>query len=208
MESGGWKLVVKHRNRVIGRMHGDRERLITVFVGNLPESIDPKGLFSLFNKFGVVKDVFIPNKRRRISNTRFGFVRYDCTVAATMAIQKANGLWVDDRALKVKETDFNSDQCRVVNQTTLGVMKIAKQKVSCEGGNVQNNRGVRKTFAKALTGKRAVGQSRLVVKTREMGNGWLYGSVIIRLHRHVMKADFKHESRRRGVRKGRIRDGG
>ncbi|KAL7253409.1 hypothetical protein ACSBR1_007862 [Camellia fascicularis] len=115
MEVGGWKPVVKQRNRVIGRMYGDRERWITVFVDNLPESIDPKGLFTLFNKFLVVKDVFIPNKRRRISNTRFGFVRYDCIVAATVAIQKANGLWVDDRALKVKEAEFKSDQRRVVN---------------------------------------------------------------------------------------------
>ncbi|KAL7265506.1 hypothetical protein ACSBR1_003309 [Camellia fascicularis] len=141
--NGGWKLVVKQRNRVIGRMHGGRDRWITVFVDNLPESIDRKGLFSLFSNFGVVKDVFIPNKRRRISSTRFGFVR-----------------------------------------------------------------GIRKTFAEVLTGKREVGQSRLVVKTREVGNAWLYESVIIRLHHHVTKADFKHESRSRGVSKGRIRDGG
>ncbi|KAL7248378.1 hypothetical protein ACSBR2_003154 [Camellia fascicularis] len=190
-------------------MHGGRERLITAFVDNLSESIDPKGLFILFNKFGVVRDVFIPNKRRRISSTRFGFVRYDYRVAANVAIQKANGLWVDDRALKVKEADFNSDQRRMVNQNTIiGVTKTTKQKVAFEGGNVQNNREVRKTFAEVLTGKREVGQSRLVVKTREVGNAWLYGSVIIRLHHHVTKADFKHESRSRGVRKRRIRDRG
>ncbi|XP_028095932.1 serine/arginine-rich splicing factor SC35-like [Camellia sinensis] len=112
--NGGWKPVVKQRNRVFGRMKGGRDSWIIVFVDNLPDSMDPKGLFSLFNNFGVVRDVFIPNKTRRISSTRFGFVRYDCRVAANVAIQRANGLWVEDRALKVKETDFNSDQRRVV----------------------------------------------------------------------------------------------
>ncbi|GMP47690.1 hypothetical protein CsSME_00015322 [Camellia sinensis var. sinensis] len=208
MESGGWRPVVKQRNRVIGRKHGGRGRLITVFVDNLPESIDPRGLFMLFNKFGVVRDVFIPNKRRRIYSTRFGFMRYDCLVAANVAIQKANGLWVDDRAIKVKEADFNSDQRRLVNQPTIGVTNTSKQKVAFEGGTVQNNRGVRKTFAEVLTGRREVGQSRLVVKTREVGNAWLYESAIIRLHYHVTKAEFKHESQSKGLRQGRIRDGG
>ncbi|KAL7197801.1 hypothetical protein ACSBR2_020342 [Camellia fascicularis] len=206
--NGGWKPVVKQRNRVIGRRHGGRDRWITVFVDNLPDSIDPKGLFNLFNNFGVVRDVFIPNKRRRISSTRFGFVRYDCRVAANVAIQRANGLWVEDRALKVKEADFNSDQRRVVNPNTIGSTKTTKQNTAFVGENVQNNRGMRRTFAEVLTGNRDEGQSRLVVKAREVGNAWLYESVIIRLHDHVIKADFKHEARSRGVKKGRIREGG
>ncbi|XP_028105769.1 serine/arginine-rich splicing factor SC35-like [Camellia sinensis] len=137
-------------------MHRGRDRWITVFVDNLPDSFDPKGLFSLFNNFGVVRDVFIPNKRRRISSTRFGFVRYDCRVAANVAIQRANGLWVEDRALKVKEADFNSDQRRVVNANTFGATKTTKQKTAFVGGNVQNNRGMRRTFAEVLTGNREV----------------------------------------------------
>ncbi|XP_028121892.1 polyadenylate-binding protein 1-A-like [Camellia sinensis] len=128
--------------------------MITVFVDNLPKSIDPKSLFTLFNKFGVVKDVFIPNRRRKTFNTRFGFVRYDCTVAATAAIQKANGLWVDDRVLKVTKADFNSEQRRVMKQSTLGATNTSKQKVAFEGQGVQNNKGARKTFAEALIGQR------------------------------------------------------
>ncbi|KAL7180892.1 hypothetical protein ACSBR1_039868 [Camellia fascicularis] len=51
--------------------------------------MDPKSLFGLFSKFGIVKDVFIPMKRRKATRSRFGFVRYDCPVAAEMAgIQK------------------------------------------------------------------------------------------------------------------------
>ncbi|KAL7170394.1 hypothetical protein ACSBR2_035293 [Camellia fascicularis] len=150
MERGGWKLVVKQRSKVNGSKYGDRTRMITVFVDNLPEYIDPKGLFTLFNKFGVVNDVFIPNKRRKMLNTRFGFMRYNCTLAATVAIQKANELWVDDRALKVKEAEFYSDQCRVTKQSTLEVANTSNQKVAFKGSVVHNNRGARRTFAEAL----------------------------------------------------------
>ncbi|KAL7245687.1 hypothetical protein ACSBR2_000922 [Camellia fascicularis] len=56
--------------------------VITVFVDNLPDFLDPKGLYTLFTKFGVVKDVFIPFKRRKATRSRFGFVCYDYPIAA------------------------------------------------------------------------------------------------------------------------------
>ncbi|KAL7193429.1 hypothetical protein ACSBR2_025108 [Camellia fascicularis] len=79
-----------------------RASLFTLFVDNLPESVVPRKLHDLFNKFGVVKDVFIPQKKRKVRNTRFGFVRYDCSIAADVAEQKANGLCVDDNLYQSK----------------------------------------------------------------------------------------------------------
>ncbi|KAL7162427.1 hypothetical protein ACSBR2_042838 [Camellia fascicularis] len=72
--------------------------------------MDPKGLFNLFEKFGVIKDIFIPQKRRRNTNTRFGFVRYSCEVVAKVAVQKAHGLWVDDKKLFVKFAAFERNR--------------------------------------------------------------------------------------------------
>ncbi|KAL7165260.1 hypothetical protein ACSBR2_041030 [Camellia fascicularis] len=67
-------------------------RFFTVFADNIPNSVNPKGVYNLFSKFGLVKNVFIPQKRRKLTNTRFGFVRFDCPMAAKVAVQKANGL--------------------------------------------------------------------------------------------------------------------
>ncbi|KAL7229196.1 hypothetical protein ACSBR2_007820 [Camellia fascicularis] len=53
-----------------------------------------------------VNDAFIPSKRRKATGSRFGFVRYDCKVAAEMAVLKADGLWCDNKALKVKKVEF------------------------------------------------------------------------------------------------------
>ncbi|KAL7167073.1 hypothetical protein ACSBR2_037694 [Camellia fascicularis] len=112
-QEGGWIPVVKKRGRSAtqgGSKEGRREEMYTLFVDNLPDSMDPKSMFALFLKFGVVKDVFIPQKRRKTTNTRFGFVRFDCPVAASVAEQKANGIWVDDKALIVQSAVYGKEK--------------------------------------------------------------------------------------------------
>ncbi|XP_028068453.1 serine/arginine-rich splicing factor 2-like [Camellia sinensis] len=106
LDQGGWNPVIRRRS--VGNHSGQSREvvLITVFVDNIPESMDPPGLFYLFRKFGLVKDVFIPGKRRKATNSRFGFVRYDCEVAARVAIQKADGLWCGNKALRVKCAEY------------------------------------------------------------------------------------------------------
>ncbi|XP_028089249.1 probable splicing factor, arginine/serine-rich 4 [Camellia sinensis] len=84
--------------------------IVTIFVNNIPDSTGPKGLFNLFQKFGLVKDVFIPGKRRKTSRSRFGSIRNDCKVAAGITIQKANGLWCDNKELRVKRAEFEKPQ--------------------------------------------------------------------------------------------------
>ncbi|KAL7174929.1 hypothetical protein ACSBR2_028689 [Camellia fascicularis] len=56
------------------------------------------------------KDAFIPAKRRKATGSRFGFMRYDCKVGAEMAVLKANGLWCDNKALKVKKVEFKKEE--------------------------------------------------------------------------------------------------
>ncbi|KAL7228748.1 hypothetical protein ACSBR2_007444 [Camellia fascicularis] len=109
MEQGGnrgW--IPVERQQKGGEAQGKEVKhgLFTVFVDNLPSAMDAKILFNLFTKFGIVKDVFIPAKRRIVTNSRFGFVRFDCYVAADIAIQKRNGLLVDDMVLEVKKVTY------------------------------------------------------------------------------------------------------
>ncbi|CAL5380628.1 unnamed protein product [Camellia sinensis] len=55
------------------------------------------------------EEMYIPNKRGRSTRSRLGFIRYDCSVAADMAMSKAHGLWCDDKALKVKMAEFRKE---------------------------------------------------------------------------------------------------
>ncbi|KAL7164650.1 hypothetical protein ACSBR2_040531 [Camellia fascicularis] len=109
MEGGGWTLVIRKRKPSYHQIHRRGSGLITVFVDNLPKSMVPKSLFTLFSSYGVEKDVFVSNKRRKAIGSRFGFVRYDCQIAAKVAVQKANGIWCDDMSLKVRIAEFGND---------------------------------------------------------------------------------------------------
>ncbi|GMP42796.1 hypothetical protein CsSME_00012409 [Camellia sinensis var. sinensis] len=114
---GGWQPVFRRRGMIKATRDSKGGKLFTVFVDNIPDSMNPKSLFQLFAKFGIVKDVFIPKKRRKITGSRFGFVRYDCSVAAEMAVQRADGLWCDDKALRVKGAEFKREDPGKIKQS-------------------------------------------------------------------------------------------
>ncbi|KAL7243399.1 hypothetical protein ACSBR1_015738 [Camellia fascicularis] len=110
MEQGGnkgWIPVVRQRKRGGAQGKEVNYGLFTIFVDNLPKAMDVKSLFKLFTKFGIVKDVCIPFKTRKVTNLRFGFVRFDCHVTTDIAIQKANGLLVDNMMLEVKNATYD-----------------------------------------------------------------------------------------------------
>ncbi|KAL7193973.1 hypothetical protein ACSBR2_025584 [Camellia fascicularis] len=74
MEDRGWKPILRKHGSKGGRNSDLGNEIHTIFVDNLPESMDPKGLYNIFINYGIVKDVFISNKRRKLTRSRFGFV--------------------------------------------------------------------------------------------------------------------------------------
>ncbi|KAH7848047.1 hypothetical protein Vadar_033190 [Vaccinium darrowii] len=103
----------------------DFHSMFTLFVDNLLEDVSIAWFKNLFNKFGVVRDAFIPLKRSKVTGRRFGFVRYNCSVSADVAITKTNGLWIEDRKLYVKIASFEEkgtyqDQKRKVQEQVKG----------------------------------------------------------------------------------------
>ncbi|XP_028061620.1 uncharacterized protein LOC114265048 [Camellia sinensis] len=202
---GGWIPVVKQRRRGGAWDKEVRRGLHTIFVDNLPRSMDAKSLFKLFSKFGVVSDVFIPFKRRRVSNSRFGFVRFGCPVASDVAIQKANGLLVDDKVLAVNMASYDRNNRVIQSQR-----------------RVQNNRGDiepttkkgqtpfvgSRTFAQVLKGGKLNGEACTTIKANEDGHGWLYDSVIIRLKLDYTVNSIREALEEKGISQVVVRKGG
>ncbi|KAL7253642.1 hypothetical protein ACSBR1_008059 [Camellia fascicularis] len=206
-EKGGWIPVIRRRGGMIGN-RSSAEGVFTLFVDDIPNSMDPKRLFSLFGKFGLVKDVFIPAKRRKGTGTRFGFVRYTCSVAADMAIQKADGLWCDNKALRVKKAEYQKGEWKVERDVHRGktrtVRKVTGQQVLPQIG--VKNQG-RRSYAEVVQGGTSSENERLKVKVTEAGNGWLYESLLVVLKSFLDFNEFKDEvkARMKGV---RVRSGG
>lgn len=175
---GGWIPVVNQRRGGGSRGYEDRRGLFTVFVDNIPSSLDAKSLFKLYNKFGVVSDVYIPSKRRIATNSRFGFVRFDCHVASDMAVQKTNGMLVDDKVLAVKYAAHDRS-----------VSSMRRPQAIIEAPNQNRGKGFssfigHKSFAEVLSGASNLGDAKasMTVKANEDGHSWLYESVVIRMN--------------------------
>ncbi|XP_028122037.1 polyadenylate-binding protein 5-like [Camellia sinensis] len=190
-KQGRWIPVVRQRG---GHQRGQRRGVFegrtsffTVFVDNIPRSVNPKGLYNIFSKFGVMNDVFIPQKRRKLTNMRFGFVRFDCPVAATVAVQRANGLWVDDTAIEVKRAAFGKEK---------------------EGRSRVGVSTVQKSYAEAVVGQNNAQNDSLTLKAEEIGNRWLYESVVVHLKDEHANVNLKKELQGIGVEDVLIRESG
>ncbi|KAL7171003.1 hypothetical protein ACSBR2_035795 [Camellia fascicularis] len=187
------------------RKNVETQGILTVFVDYIPKAMDSKGLYVLFSKFGVVKDAFIPNKRRKVTRSRFGFVRYGCPVVADMAIQKANGLSVDNRDLKVKMAEFGRAVCPRGGQLVFqgqGESIVNKDKFNFKV------RTDSRSYADIVKGIEGGGGKDLIARTDEASNGWLYESLIVKLKPYCVLIEFKQECEKRGLKNLIFRKGG
>jgi len=63
---------------------------VSVYVNNIPVTLDIFGLKGIFNRAGRVLDSYIPKRRMRGARARYGFVRYANLSAARRSIQLLN----------------------------------------------------------------------------------------------------------------------
>ncbi|KAL7249513.1 hypothetical protein ACSBR1_011667 [Camellia fascicularis] len=170
MEQDGWIPVVKHPKRSDTWNKVGSNGLFSIFVDNLPFNMDPRALFKLFTNFGIVRDVFIPQKRRKATNSRFGFVRFDCLVAANVVVQKTDGLWVEDRELKVKMAEYGRFEIKTNLQNQLG--RIINR-ITTRGRNAPDQYGFQRSFPDVLkTGvHNPVGKTAHTIQVDEEGHG-------------------------------------
>lgn len=166
-------------------MDTDRFGLFTLFVDNLPEDVGINWFRKFFNQYGVVKDAYIPIKRSKITNRRFGFVRYNCATSIEVAISNANGFWIEDRKLFVKVAAFNIHRNKPLQkrvQQDLSNNSVGG-KISVVDPVIQNGSN-KASFADVVKGK-VVSSSVFTIKAKEysciVGDDWLSRSVIAKL---------------------------
>ncbi|XP_028092152.1 uncharacterized protein LOC114292398, partial [Camellia sinensis] len=97
---------------------------------------------------------------------------YNCDVSAAMAVQKANGLWCGDCALRVKMAEFGK-----VGRATprMDHAPLIRKKVEGQHPFTAGLRGI-KSFAEVVSGRGAESSASKTIKVYEAGNGWLYES--------------------------------
>ncbi|CAL5417713.1 unnamed protein product [Camellia sinensis] len=208
---GGWIPVVRQRNgggaqnKEAQHGHG----LITVFVDNIRSTMDAKALYKLFIKFGIVKDTYIPFKRRKVTNSRFGFVRYNCSVAASVAIQKGNGLLVDDSMLEVKLAAYDRNSRSEQSKDKLQPLRRFSDMINFKGKDALVGH---RSFAEVLKGDTSAVEgntnTNITIKAKAEGNGWLYESAIVRFNNEQSTHNILKVLEEKGMEQIEVRKGG
>ncbi|KAH7837048.1 hypothetical protein Vadar_008956 [Vaccinium darrowii] len=91
-----WNLITKKRSgrSVFSRPENVRftgsADVVSVYVDNLSEDMDAEWLGQIFSKYGRVLDSFIPKKRSKAYQSKFGFVRFNSLREAEEAIADLN----------------------------------------------------------------------------------------------------------------------
>ena len=88
-------------------------RCFMIFVDYLPEAVTSNWLWKAFSNCGMVVDSFIPRKRRQVSNSKHGFVRFKFYSDALKAVRNYNGIWWLEKRIVVKKANFFSSGRKV-----------------------------------------------------------------------------------------------
>ncbi|KAL6980015.1 hypothetical protein U1Q18_021666 [Sarracenia purpurea var. burkii] len=73
----------------------------TIFIDNIPNTIDNRRLGHIFKHCGVVGDAFVSVTRRRRTKSRFGFVMFGKHGSALAAINCFDDAWLLNHKLRV-----------------------------------------------------------------------------------------------------------
>lgn len=195
------------------RISGDRERqegithqCFTLFVDNIPEKEDKSWLVNIFTNYGVVKDAYIPVKRSK-RGSKFGFIKYDCPVAMDMTIYRANGMYLGNQRLLVKEARFGQMYHSNERWRNRGVVEASKQGECRSHETLANKVRQDMSFAQVVKGKETPGdQNRLdCIHVQPAGNGWLYRSAIGKMRQLFSVDEMKHIFKKENIKNVQIK---
>ena len=79
-----------------------------IFVGNLSDEVDEKGLKDIFSTFGVVLSTKIMRDPESGSSKKFGFVSFDNFDSSDEAIKKMNGQYISGKPIDVTYASYTS----------------------------------------------------------------------------------------------------
>lgn len=179
-----------------------------------------------YSKFGVVRDAFIPLKRSKVTGRNFGFVRYDNEKLAENAVERTNGIWIEDRKLFVKMASFDkwreNTQQNTVNKENFiesGPLMADTTKNGEVGSTVHNvwARTDGKIFAQAVNGQAGRKMKEIIlgnggdkenqcpqeniesIEVHPVGIGWLNRSAIGKMRRSVSPQQLQEEFKKENI---------
>jgi len=132
-------------NRGWRRDYEESHREVSMFVHNLPYTIDEFGVAGIFKKAGRVSDVYIPAKQKNRRNGRFGFVRFYTKEEARRSIELLHGRRIRGQRIGVflakpkRQTYYHSQSRPRIQQRQAKVRKEWRRKDKSGLENVEKS---------------------------------------------------------------------
>ncbi|XP_058202534.1 uncharacterized protein LOC131316969 [Rhododendron vialii] len=159
--------------------------LFTVYVDNLPKSMDVGWLRQLFTPFGRVEDIFMPSKRSSSFNTKFGFVRFKRREEAINAIEDLDGVVIRNFAIVVQFAKYSKDKPIASQKYFDGVKKFisapSHHRLHPKPIEFQSIQRVSNSSSYANILKEGSSGRLKLVEAKEVGLGWLQKSAVDKL---------------------------
>ncbi|MED6207452.1 Serine arginine-rich splicing factor 2 [Stylosanthes scabra] len=139
-ESSGGFVSGERRETLGGDLDGNQgkvERLVTVFINNIPRRTSRRDLWWEFKRYGKIVDVYISWKKRKRSDGPFGFIRFVELAEARKAIEALNGAMWSGMRIQVSISKFARKEASQ-NRNIVGQRKEILEE-SREGGKGKND---------------------------------------------------------------------
>ncbi|KAL4561270.1 hypothetical protein LXL04_033434 [Taraxacum kok-saghyz] len=132
--------IVENRNRMADHLQ-TMKTSTSFFFQNFPENIDENNLRRIFQAYGTVVDVFIPQKRD-IANRKFGFVRFIRIINPAIFVQTLQNIWIGSYKARVSIAKYqpnhqnNGERNPLPTAPTLQPTKPSKIKMLSDAASV------------------------------------------------------------------------
>lgn len=113
-----------------------------IFVGNLSEEIDEKGLKDIFSQFGVVLSTKIMRDPEAGTSKRYGFVSFDNFDSSDEALKKMNGQYISGKPVEVSyayKKDTKGERHGSVSERILAANRPTTSYSSVLGGDTSKS---------------------------------------------------------------------
>ncbi|MED6215077.1 hypothetical protein PIB30_109767, partial [Stylosanthes scabra] len=129
-------------------------RLVTIFIDNLPKSTTIDWLWTVFGLEGKIADVYLSKKVRPKNPLPFAFVRFEDCEAAHRAIDRRNGWVVWGCKLRVSEAKYKRNQLRKDKEVNEHKKEDTTERHTVTGLDKKKNTRVigMKSYKEAVTG--------------------------------------------------------
>lgn len=180
------------------------DKSTNLFVDNLPEQIRKIWVYNLFSRFGKIREIFIPNKKSKISGRSFGFVRYFQFEDANKAVNEVNDSWYWGLKLKVNFAKFqrNKNEHSPNRNFNIGAQFLPKGKyglkqhdnspIENRGREVWRRKGVEESSKQGEKRNEFAMANRGTISVQSTGNGCLFRSAIAKINRLVSIEDLEY----------------